>query len=203
MKRKFDISNKYEKIKLFKKKTISLESGITVLVGCNGSGKTEFLFRVKRNLYEAGDIPCLLLDCKNNASFKHSASIILNSTGEALFIRISEHISRIRNFISKSEDESTNERWILFDNIDNGFSIDNISQFKDLLNEMLKDAKKQGIELFIVVTSNTYEMTIDQKCFDVVKGSYVNFDNYDDYKKFIIASAIDKVARDSICASKN
>ena len=43
------IRNPYDdKINIFKKKEITLESGVTVLVGCNGFGKTSFLKCIKK-----------------------------------------------------------------------------------------------------------------------------------------------------------
>ena len=45
------IRNPYDdKINIFKKKEITLESGVTVLVGCNGFGKTSFLKCIKKCL---------------------------------------------------------------------------------------------------------------------------------------------------------
>ena len=52
MSRTFDIVRDYhvEKYYIFKKKTCVFEPGVTVLVGCNGSGKSSLLEQIKDSL---------------------------------------------------------------------------------------------------------------------------------------------------------
>lgn len=80
----------------------------------------------------------------------------------------------------------TNERWILIDAVDSGLSIDAIIDFKALLSAMVDLAKKKGKDLFIVCTANSYELITGHNCYDAVKAKELTFDNYMDYKKFII-----------------
>ena len=58
----------------------------------------------------------------------------------------------------------------------------------DVLNFILKDAKKIGVKLFIVITANEYELCRRNKCFDVNSGEYIEFKDYEDYRKFILKS---------------
>ena len=44
----------------------------------------------------------------------------------------------------------------------------------------------KGLDGYILVTSNNYELTKGFDCMDVYDGSTVKFDNYEDYKEFIL-----------------
>lgn len=87
-----------------------------------------------------------------------------------------------------NESELTNERLLLLDAIDSGLSVDAVVNVVDVLNFILKDAKKIGVKLFIVITANEYELCRRNKCFDVNSGEYIEFKDYEDYRKFILKS---------------
>ena len=87
-----------------------------------------------------------------------------------------------------NESELTNERLLLLDAIDSGLSVDTVVNVVDVLNFILKDAKKIGVKLFIVITANEYELCRRNKCFDVNSGEYIEFKDYEDYRKFILKS---------------
>lgn len=50
MSKTFTLERDYyeDKIYIYKHKNMTIESGITVLVGCNGSGKTTFIDHIER-----------------------------------------------------------------------------------------------------------------------------------------------------------
>ena len=50
-----------ENLILWKKRTITINDGVTVLVGCNGIGKTSLLHYIKNQLKKE-NIPCILFD---------------------------------------------------------------------------------------------------------------------------------------------
>lgn len=87
-----------------------------------------------------------------------------------------------------NESELINERWLLLDAIDSGLSVDAVVNVIDVLNFILKDAKRMGVKLFIVITANEYELCRRNKCFDVNSGQYIEFKDYEDYRKFILKS---------------
>lgn len=82
----------------------------------------------------------------------------------------------------------TKERWLLLDAIDSGFSIDNVIETKDFFKMAINDFASNGYELFIVISANEYELANGENCFDVMNGKYVQFKDYDDFKKFILRS---------------
>ena len=44
----------------------------------------------------------------------------------------------------------------------------------------------KGLDGYILVTSNNYELTKGFDCMDVYDGSTAKFDSYEDYKEFIL-----------------
>ena len=76
--------------------------------------------------------------------------------------------------------------FILFDAVDSGFSIDNIGDLKEFLfDTVLEDHPK---DVYIICTANSYEMTRGQDCVDVNSCKHVRFDDYEEYRKFILES---------------
>ena len=81
---------------------------------------------------------------------------------------------------------TSKKRFILLDTMDSGYSIDNVIEMKSLFDLVLEDSEKMGMETYIIVSSNEYELACDTDCFDVTEGKYINFSSYEDFKKFIL-----------------
>ena len=139
-----------------------------------------------------------------NLSF--TATALCSSEGENISLNLSKIASKLRKFVEtgdngdrfnalaktlalkddNEENNVSNERWILLDAMDSGYSIDNVIEMKDFFDLVIKDAKEFGIELYIMISSNEYELAHESKCFDVMEGKYIQFASYEDYKKFIL-----------------
>lgn len=139
-----------------------------------------------------------------NLSF--TATALCSSEGENISLNLSKIASKLRKFVEtgdngdrfnalaktlalkddNEENNVSNERWILLDAMDSGYSIDNVIEMKDFFDLVIKDAKEFGIELYIMISSNEYELAHESKCFDVMEGKYIQFVSYEDYKKFIL-----------------
>ena len=107
--------------------------------------------------------------------------------------RISNRFTRLADAFSRFHGEEyqipeTKERWLLLDAIDSGFSIDNIIEAKDFFKMVIKDFADHGYELYIIASANEYELANGEDCFDVMNGKYVQFVNYNDFRKFILRS---------------
>ena len=209
---------------LYVKEKVTIEHGLTVLVGCNGCGKTTFLHQVRDQLKKS-DVPVLyfdnLCDGGNRAmqsaaywgDFAFAATAMSSSEGENIvlnmsklaskigqFVRIGEHLTRHEKMlkaITGTDDEAkkpSNERWILLDAIDSGLSVDNVVEIKEyLFKTILKDAK--NYDIYILVAANAYEMCRDEQCFDVHSGRYIQFENYEEYRNFVLDSKKIKESR--------
>lgn len=210
---------------IFKKRKIELKSGVTVLVGCNGSGKTTLLNELKYNLEKEG-IPVIHFDNLHDGGSSSisedlfygrtewGATALCSSEGENIVLNLCKLSSRLGYFVSTGKDKNRNrleelfekknseekesipERWILLDAIDSGLSIDNIIDVKKYLFKTILE-KNFGNKVFIIVAANSYELAREEQCFDVMEGKYVNFNNYDEYKQFILKTAEKKEERDA------
>lgn len=160
------------------------------------------------NLHDGG------INSKNAAAFENDwefvATIIASSEGENINMNIGNLAKKLKEFMvtgrisSRStrigdafakfsgkkgyEVPETKERWLLLDAIDSGFSIDNVIETKDFFKMVIKDFADHGYELYVVVSANEYELANGEDCFDVMNGKYIQFKDYDDFKKFILKS---------------
>lgn len=204
--------------------SIELETGISVLVGCNGAGKTTLLLNIKEEMKKQ-NIPCNLYDnLKDGGSNSLSEAFYIgdmetgldlwtSSEGEAIKINFGRSSSKIRRFLQdgfydtrsnrlaelfnkdKEKKEIGNQRVLLFDAVDSGLSVDSIVEIKSVFELILEDAKKLGVEVYIIISANEYELARNSNCFDVNEGKYIRFNDYEDYRKFIIKSRAKKEKR--------
>ena len=175
---------------------ITLNPGVTVLAGCNGSGKTTLLGLLKDQLEDL-NIPYIsysnLSDGGSTSLSKQLmynnitklATLAVSSEGEQVSLNVAYFASDLGKFIRKHRDDK--ELYILFDAIDSGLSIDNIIDIKEcLFNTILEDTK--GMDVYIIVSANTFEMCFNEQCLDVWTGKYREFKAYNSYKNFILKS---------------
>lgn len=221
MSRSFTLIKDYyeEGFDLFKNKSITIENGITVLVGCNGIGKTTLLSQIERRL-KHDHIPCIKFDnlhdggntSVQNAEFygnlQFFATAICSSEGENIIMNINDFALKLGQFVKdgiKEEDSElkhlltkiyeeemdeniiSNERWILLDAVDSGLSVDNVVDIKEDLFKVILEYNF-GNDVYIIVSANEYEMARNERCFDVYNGEYIKFNDYEEYRKFIIDS---------------
>jgi len=101
--------------KLYKTKHIAIEPGVTVLVGCNGVGKTTLLHQIEDNLKKE-NIPCILFNNLEDGGhksvseacfygdFSFMANAMASSEGENIVLNMEKLASRLGQFIKTGED---------------------------------------------------------------------------------------------------
>lgn len=186
----------YDKnIKLFPKAKLNIKTGTTILVGCNGSGKStlikQMISQLKNdgieyiyynNLTDGGSASVSQAIWNNNITL--AAASFCASEGEQIGINIGQVASRCGAYVRAMKNNNS-PLFFFFDAIDSGFSIDNIIDFKEnLLDVILKDNNNAHI----VIAANSYEMAKGQNCLDLHTFTYINFESYDEYSKYIIKS---------------
>lgn len=214
----------YSKEKIFLRKKIEIKPGVTVLVGCNGAGKTS-LINYMENQLEKENVPYIsfnnLHDGGSNSRSKALynddiqllASLTCCSEGECIATNLvnlskkleyfmkhgktNERFSKLSELLKElvtdgehldgEQAESVKERWILLDAIDSGFSIDNIVDFKEYLLKPLMELDF-GNDVYVIISANSFEMANGEQCLDVYNGKYTSFNDYEEYKKFILKS---------------
>ena len=206
MSRKFRLSNDWygdEDYKIFNKVQIQLNPGLTVLVGCNGAGKTTFLKQINQSLKNK-DIPVMFhsnltngeRELKSKAAFRSQFEIVAlvmsSSEGENI-VNVLSNIANEMGHMARSNPDAK-ELWFLFDAIDSGLSIDNIIEFKEVLIPLVIENNKDK-DVYFLISANGYEFARKEKCFDVMNGKYITFNDYEDYRDYVLKSKEQKNKR--------
>lgn len=182
---------------LFPGGSITLNPGTTVLVGCNGSGKTTFLHMLKQQL-DKEDIPYVSFDNLHDGGanarskagyygdYEFLASSISSSEGENINLNLCNLMKEIAR--AQRENRSAEKFFILMDAIDSGLSIDNIVDLKDMFPLIREHHLNPNAEVYIVISANAYETAREENCLSVTTGNYVTICGYDAYRRFILES---------------
>ena len=188
--------------------------GLTTLIGCNGIGKTTLLRNIEEELSARGT-PVIKFDNVGENSGqglfgRMMARAAVNSEysmGDAVCVWSSSEGERIREsfimFVNEvipviKAQKGYGEFWILFDALDSGLSVDVIEDMKRyVFRQMLADLEL-SIQLYIIISSNSYEMSEGTNCFSVARCKYLPAATYAKYKKEVLFSAQYKAKRDDV-----
>lgn len=119
--RKFKLEKDYyeDGQNLYKKRTVTIKPGVTVLVGCNGIGKTTMLHQIESHLKEE-EVPYIHFDnLRDGGSSARSSSLFYGDTmfaaismcsseGENIVLNMEKLAARIGNFVRTGEDNDRN-----------------------------------------------------------------------------------------------
>lgn len=203
---KFNLTrNYYLEGNLYKKDYVEIKEGLTILVGCNGSGKTTMIRQMKDQLNKDDSVTVLEFNNltqggSNRVSelafyekFDEVSLRLLSSEGENIYYNIGDTVRKIGRAIHKKEKEKL---FIFLDAIDSGLSIDYCTELIDVIkNIIIPDAENSGVELYIVASTNAYELARGNECLDVQNCTYRTFRGYEYYRKFILKSRKNKDIR--------
>lgn len=206
MSRQFTLNNDWygeDDFNIFKKKRITIKSGLTVLVGCNGAGKTTLLKQIEQSL-KSKDIPVMLhnnksdgeRELKNRAAFYGDfnivAKLMMSSEGENIVSVMSEIARKMGDFTRRNG--NSKELWFMFDAVDSGLSVDNILEIKEELIPIVFESNTDK-DVYFLISTNAYEFARGENCFDVINGKYIKFADYEEYRDFILKSKEQKLER--------
>lgn len=196
--------NPYDNVNIYKQSKIIIRPGVTILVGCNGMGKTTLLNMIQEKL-EKENLPVILFNnnieggnaamqkALLNANINFLMNLVTSSEGEQIHLNIAAMAEKIGKFVRNNE--QAKELWILFDAVDSGMSIDNVVEIKELLFKTILNDCKDKRDVYIICSANTYELCNEENCFDVLAGEYLRFNSYEDYRNFILNSRKNKDSR--------
>lgn len=191
---------------IYQNREIKLENGITILVCCNGSGKSTFIHMIHQtcrnknipvweydNLTRGGSVATQTL-LESRGDIRFLIRNIQSSEGENILNNLGDVISKLGKFVKEHKD--MDKIVLTLDAIDSGLSIDGISYVLDVFtNTILPDIQKTISNVYLIVSANAYETARERNCLDVCKGQYIRFKNYEEYRDFIIESGKSKLKR--------
>lgn len=173
-------------LRVFRSEELVFEPGFTVLIGCNGSGKSTTLGYI-RHYCRRNDVPVIEFDNITDGG-QHIASkglfygdtalgatAMVSSEGERILLALGRKSSEIGYFMRHNR--SAKEVWILFDALDSGMSIDNIADFKEYLIKTILEDAPEGQNVYIVASANEYELARGEDCISVQTGKHFRFDD--------------------------
>lgn len=183
---------------IFSKQYLTLNPGVSILVGCNGYGKTT-LMQTLKEYAQTHKIPLFHWDnTKDVHSARERAGWLGNTTflatatcsseGEEIIMNLGQNVAKpIGKLMRDNPDKK--QFIVLLDAIDSGLSLDNIEDFKRFLIETLLPMNADK-ELYIVISTNSYEFCIGEQfqCLDVYKCKYVNLKTYNAFRKLVMNS---------------
>lgn len=197
---------------IYKKSKFWLKPGVTCLIGCNGSGKTTLFNSIydimqmndgksDNDKTKLSDVKYLRLNNYNHgpkelmqeAMFIGDMSTVISqaqsSEGEQIVGWLCKYVSSLGTNVRSLEKGS--HLIVSFDAIDSGLSYDNIVDVRNhLFSPMLDDAKKRGINLYILVATNTYALCDDasyDKMF-IHNFKHIKVNSYKSFVKYVIKS---------------
>lgn len=180
--------------RLYRKKSIDLVPGLNVLVGPNGAGKTTML-KCIRGILEKNNLEIFEYDnlkkggrnALSSAAFfgdiTSMAKLMTYSEGESIFFNMTSLTESMGSFV-RSQQSKGEPAIILFDAIDSGLSIDFMLDIKNLFDLMHRVDKADS--LYIICTTNSYELAENSYCWDVHSSKPVKFDKYEQFREFIL-----------------
>lgn len=183
---------------IYKTSTFKFQPGVTILVGCNGCGKTTLLQHIKSTLEQEDVLLMHFNNLTNGGSnaiseaafrnnFELAATLMASSEGESIICNIATVTRKIGALINKNA-INNKPLFLLFDAIDSGLSVDNVVDVKKyLFDAVLKDNAEQR-EVYIICSANEYELCNGEQCMDVYTGKYREFKTYNSFRKFILKS---------------
>ena len=177
---------------LYKEKIHDLKKGITVLIGCNGAGKTTFLDLLENKFKDNENWLVKNYNTERTKSFLEEGygssttfiNVIKSSEGESNTIVIGEMFQDLGNQIKNSEKENI---MILFDGLDSGISVDQFDDYFKVFKLIQNDCKDKN--LYFIFSTNSYEFAKNYNCYFLQENKYIESPKtYEEFKKIIIES---------------
>lgn len=213
--------------RMFVKTKAKFQPGVTVLVGCNGVGKSTLLDNIRSQLKSNG-IPYISFDNlgeeggQNNGKrmLSHALMGIRPDPMEEKFATLENGISQM---FSMSEGEKIRaailqfthkiakqielyngygEFWVMFDALDSGLSYDVICDIKKYIFDAIVNFAPPEMRVYVIVSCNSYEMCEGNAAFSIEKMKYINIRSYNAFAKAILSSAVYKEKRDRVFGIK-
>lgn len=150
-------------LKLYKPQSVTLHTGLTILSGCNGAGKSSLLNEIHDYVVE-NKIDHVYLDC--NESFHVSDIQMMEKTADIMTHLQKAWRSEYENYSDLFNDWIRTVRppdsmkgksfFVIIDGLDSGSDTHFQKMHAKLFKLMCEDATKRGIDIYLVVSCNNF-----------------------------------------------
>lgn len=188
----------------------SFSPGVTMLVGPNGSGKTSLLSQINSLFSGKGktwtkidsndpirnDYLVYLYD--NVFETKHAKDIWMsngevsrlmqsfeNSEGQDMYDYLFYKMKEIGQVSKRAATENKKGIVLLFDGLDSGLSLDVLNKIKYGVLDFIVSVEDM-LEVYIICSSNSYELCSGYQCIDIVSGKNIVFGSYEEYERYFL-----------------
>ncbi|MCM1437828.1 MAG: AAA family ATPase [Roseburia sp.] len=184
----------YEDEKIYSKKEHAFNEGMTILVGQNGAGKSTLLRFLNEKCHKE-KLPFFYYDnyaeggstALSKYGFYGDTTALAtgwcSSEGQQIYMNFSYMMQSLGNFVRKHK--GTKQIVLAFDAIDSGLDLANIAEIKDFLLSVIDDIRKNGTEVYVLISANSYGFVKGSRCYDVARNKEIIFNSYEEYEKFI------------------
>lgn len=197
--------------KVSKPITYNFESGVTMLIGSNGTGKSTLLKQLnslfkERNWSQISDNDnirdkyyCYFYDNVYEEKFAkdswiHSsdkleriAVTFSNSEGQDMYDYLYYKIIDIGKAVKYARSGDYKGIFILFDGLDSGLSLDKLEEIREkVLNFIVKEENKNEFEVYIICAANSFEFCSGYDCIDVTNQEHYIFNEYWEFRRHFI-----------------
>lgn len=201
------------------------KNSVYVLCGCNGYGKSTLLEQIRNKLYKdyddleqvltnrlyqlfhkddgtikKGGFICFDKDTRislnENDFFISYANTLSLSNGEGLISKFGGVLGLLKKWITDNNGKSL---FLLLDDLDSGTSIDSLHEIKSVIELVINDCIENKVDYYVIIPANSYELTyfdhIKVTCIDSVDFRELVFNDYQDYKKYVLETSAEKDKR--------
>jgi archaellum biogenesis ATPase FlaH len=181
------------------------DDGMLVIVGPNGSGKTTLIMEMAYAAYRTGavvimrDLMTIQAEMsprgndkgkgkEKTRSMEDDADIVgamIASGGHRMVYALKRVINETQMVIEKTSAPSL---WLIIDSLDSCTSPDTQrSMAAGIINAVkaMKKSMRNSVDIHVIITANSYELTKHGHCVDTRTLREVKFDSYEDFDDFV------------------
>lgn len=195
-----------------------INPGVTMLIGSNGTGKTTVLTQLHSIFYKGGDYHTKFTSIKHNKDIaplydsylfnkldeekytkqhwleigqtQKLAQAFENSEGQNIYNFLVNKVEQIGAVVKKARQDGRQGVFILLDGLDSGLSLNILYELKHNLLDFIINTEKRhkNFEVYIICSSNSYELCNGYDCIDVTNQTHHTFQNYSVYFNYFMCN---------------
>lgn len=192
-------------VPLYAASHVDIPTGLTVLVGCNGSGKTALLDTMSGRLaHTLGQHDyVVIIDAHSETQrtayggvFGHDTSAVAagltNSEGELMQRAVGRRFPDIGQAMNDTQLESL---WVLIDGFDSSVDILGCDvMLETFTRHVFPDLRQRDVDAYVVMATNAWEpvryaQEHDGTVIDVTRLKRIRFTGYEDYRDYVLMTA--------------